>query len=66
MKAHYRTRNGRIVVEVQAETQKGLFKAIAEAQSVFEADERCGLCLSDDIRFTVRSIDGNDYYELTC
>ena len=61
MKAHYRTRNGRIVVELQAETQKALFKAVAEAQSVFEAADRCGLCESEDLRFNVRSVDGNDY-----
>lgn len=66
MKAHYRTRNGRIVFEVQGETQKSLFKQIAQLQDVFEADERCGCCQSENIKLIVRSHDDNEFYEMGC
>jgi hypothetical protein len=67
LKAHYKTRNGRMVFEVQAESQKGLFCAIAEVQDVFETDDTCGCCHSDNLRFCVRRVaDGSNYYELRC
>jgi len=66
MKAHYRTLNGRLVFEVEGDTQKSLFKAIAELQEIFECDDACGCCGSPHIRLNVRTIDGNDYYGLVC
>lgn len=65
MKAHYKTRNGRIVIEVEAGSQKGLFKAMAEVADVFESED-CGSCKSNNIVPRVRTHDGNDYYELHC
>lgn len=66
MKANYKTRDGRIVVEVQGETVKDLFRGIAQVQEVFEAGRECGACQSQSIQFRTRSIDDNDYYELAC
>lgn len=66
MEAQYKTRNGRMVVKVEAEDQKTIFKQIAAVQEVFEAETDCGLCKSQDIRFRVRSVDDNEYFELTC
>lgn len=66
MKAHYRTRNGRIVFEIEAQTQKGLFREVAMLQDVFEADENCGACGSTNVRLQYRCIDANDYYSMAC
>lgn len=66
MKAHYRTRNNRIVVELQADTQKALFRAISQTQDVFEAADNCGQCGSDNLKFSVRTVEEHDYYELLC
>jgi hypothetical protein len=51
--------------EVEANTQKEMFKAIANLQEVF-SEKVCGLCKSDVLRFVVRTIDENDYFELHC
>lgn len=66
MKAHYRTRNGRIVFEVEGDTQKAVFRAIAELQQVFECDEACGCCGSAEIQLNVGTVDDNDYYGFVC
>ena len=66
MKANYRTRDGRIVVEVQGETVKDLFRGIGQAQEVFEAAACCGACESPNIQFRTRTIEDNDYFELSC
>ena len=66
MKAHYRTLNGRLVFEVEGDTHKALFKAIAELQEIFECDVSCGCCGSQAIHLGVRTIEGNDYYGLAC
>lgn len=66
MEAQYKTRNGRLLIKVEGETQKALFKELAAAQEVFEAESDCGCCKSTDIHFRVREVDGNEYYELVC
>jgi hypothetical protein len=66
MKAHYRTASGRLVFELQGETVKDLFRQIAQTQEVFEAAQACGLCGNTEIRYQVRTIDDNDFYELVC
>jgi hypothetical protein len=66
MKAHLRLRGGKLVVEVESSTSKDLFRAVAELTAVFEAERECGCCHSQDLQFRVRTIDGNDYYELFC
>ena len=68
VKAHYRTANGRIVFEIEEGSQKGLFEAISDLQEIFEADDTCGMkgCESTNIRFRVREVKGNKYFELRC
>ncbi len=66
MKALYRTKDGRIQFEVQAENVKGVFKEIAAIQEIFDAEKECGYCKSNDIRLQHRNVDDNDFFELTC
>lgn len=66
MEAQYKTRNGRLLIKVEAEHQKGLFKELAAAQEVFESESECGCCHSQELRFRVRVVDENEFYELAC
>lgn len=66
MEAQYKTKDGRLFIKIDAETPKELFKRIASVQEVFEAEAACGCCQSKEIRFQVRTVDKNDYYELKC
>jgi hypothetical protein len=52
-------------IEVDGGTQVDLFKALADAEEVF-LERCCGLCKAKDLRFVVRTIEGNDYHELQC
>ena len=65
MKINYTTKNNRLNVEIESESAKDAFKKLAEFQEVF-AESQCGQCKSEDIQFIVRTVDGNDYYELKC
>jgi hypothetical protein len=66
MECQYKSRNGRLLFRVEGGSQKDLFEAIADVQEIFEADEACGMCKSTDIRFRVRRVKDNAYYELRC
>jgi len=66
MKVHYRTGDGRITFEVEADGQKGVFKEIAKLQEVFEAECACGACTSTRIRFQHRKSGKYDYFEMVC
>ena len=66
MELHYRTRNGRLTLKVESESQKDLFRAVAQAQEVFEAETTCGCCRSEEIRFQHRTVDAFEYFELVC
>ena len=65
-KVTYTSKDGRFVVEFEPKGQTDLFEAIADFQSVFEREDVCGVCKSDDITFNVRDIDGSKYYEKKC
>ena len=65
MKLKYTTSNGKISVEFDGDSQKDLFGQIASFQEVFE-EVKCGKCGSENLRFIVRTVDENDYYELRC
>ena len=65
MKINYQTGNGRISVEIAAETQKDLFKQLSSFQEIFD-ESACGKCDSSNLKFTVRVIDENEYYEIRC
>lgn len=66
MKAHYRTANGRLTFELQAEDTKGLFRQISEVQEVYDAESACGLCGCTSIRYLARKVEDYDFYELAC
>ena len=65
MKITYTTKNGRISAEIEGESQRDLFENVNKFQDVFE-ELNCGKCSSDDVRFVVRNVDDNFYYELRC
>ena len=63
MKVNYT--NGKMSVSFDAANQKDLFEQVAAFQEVFE-ETRCGSCGHEDLRFSVREIDGNKFYEIVC
>jgi len=65
MKINYTSKNKRLSIEIQSESVKESFKKLAEFQEVFD-EPQCGQCKSDNLQFVVRTVDGNDYYELKC
>jgi hypothetical protein len=66
LEAQYKTRSGHLILRVEGETQKDLFRELARAQETFEAETECGICKGTEIRFRVRAVDDNEYYELRC
>jgi hypothetical protein len=64
MKINYQTKN-RLNVEINVDSAKDAFKQLAEFQEVFD-EASCGMCNNDDLQFIVRTVEGNDYYELKC
>jgi hypothetical protein len=64
--ANVKVAGGKILIKVEAESQKELFRQIAQAQDIFDIEMKCGACGSLDIHFQVRSIKGNDFFELVC
>ena len=65
MRLSYTTKNKRLQVEIEAESQRELFAELNKFQEVFENDV-CGKCKSEDIQYIVRTVDDNQYYELRC
>lgn len=66
MKLNYTTNNGRMSVELESDSQTGLFKEIASFQEVFEINT-CGKCGCQDIQYVVRKdSEENEYFELRC
>ena len=65
MKAQIRLQANRVVIEVEAATQKELFAALAGAEEVFGV-EQCGLCGSRNPRFLTRHQSGFVFYEMVC
>lgn len=56
---------GGITVQAEGEDTKSLFQQIADIQSTFE-DTECGLCGCSKLKYVVREVDGNEFYELRC
>ncbi len=56
---------GKLVVKVDGDTQKELFKTLAETAEVF-GETKCGLCGSDDIKPVVRVVGEDDFPEWHC
>ena len=51
--------------EIEEDGQKEIFKKLSSIQEIF-GEAECGLCKCTNLRFAVRSGEGNDYYELKC
>jgi hypothetical protein len=64
MKVKYRV-SDKLEFELEGSGQKEVFKELALIQEIF-GEESCGLCGSTNIKFIVRNVEGNDYYELRC
>ena len=64
MKVKYRA-NEKLEFEVEGSGQKELFKELSAIQEIF-GEEQCGMCKSPNIKFGVRSVEGNDYFEMKC
>lgn len=64
MKLRYKV-NNKLEFELEGDGQKEIFKELAAVQEIF-GEEKCGLCGSQNLKFVVRNVDGNDYYELRC
>jgi hypothetical protein len=65
MKAQIKVR-GNLVIELEEEKQRDLFRAIASAQEVF-SERRCGKCQASDLMFRVRTNrDEQEFFELVC
>lgn len=64
MKALYNV-NNKLQFEVEGKGQKEIFKELATIQEIF-GEETCGSCKKDNIKFIVRNVEDNDYYELRC
>jgi len=65
MKVTYVTENGRLTVEMDVDTQCSLVQELSRFQEVFE-ETKCGKCGSENLRWVVRTVDDNQYYELRC
>ena len=63
MKVNYTTSNKRITVEFEGDSQRDIFEQISKFQEVFEQSV-CGKCGHENLRFVVRTVDDNQYYEL--
>ncbi len=65
MKVTYETKNARLAVEIESDKVKDVFKQLAEFQEIFD-EEKCGSCKSENIKFQVRNVEGNDFFEMKC
>lgn len=65
MKVTYTTEGGRLAFELDADSPKTAFEAVAGLQELFEEPD-CGCCKSKAIRCEVREHDGNKYYKVVC
>lgn len=64
MKLNYKV-NDKLQFELEGSGQKEVFKELAVIQEVF-GERSCGLCGKDNIKFVVRNVDDNEYFELRC
>jgi len=65
MKVRFTTNSGRMTAEFDVDTQTDLFEQLAFFQEIF-GEEQCGKCGSENLKFQVRKVEDNLYYELRC
>jgi ribosomal protein L40E len=63
MKLNYKL--GNLSVEFECDTPKEVFNQLSIFQEVF-GETKCGKCGSENLRFVVRVVDDNPYYEIRC
>ncbi len=63
MKVSYRS--GQLLFELEGAGQKEVFERLSEIQEIF-GEEKCGACKGESLRYAVRVIDDNKYFELHC
>lgn len=56
---------GNIEFEIEGSGEKELFKEIGKVQETF-GNKACGACKGTDLRYVVRAVDDNEYYEIHC
>ncbi len=56
---------GNLVGICEGANAHDLFKQISLFQETFE-DSKCGLCGSENLQYTHRVVEANDFYELVC
>jgi hypothetical protein len=64
MKVKYTNPTGTFSVELDGDTQRDVFGNLAKFQEVFESS--CGKCGSTNLKYVVRTVDDNEYYEIRC
>ena len=65
MKVTFTTNGGRMSAEFNVDSQTELFEQLAYFQEIF-GEEQCGKCGSENLRFQVRNVDDNLFYEIRC
>src|SRR5687768_5915989 len=67
MQIVYKTRNGRMEFTIEAKDHLDAFEQLSAIQEVFE-DLTCtnGKVSSDVVKFVVREVEDNKYYEVHC
>ena len=65
MKVTYTSKNGRLSTVIEGDSAKDIFASVAKFQEVFE-ESICGKCGSENLRFVVRNVYDNLYYEIRC
>lgn len=66
LRLEYVSKNKQFKATFEGKGEKEVFEQIAQFQEVFETNGVCGLCDSDRVNFSVREVDGNNYYEKIC
>ena len=54
-----------IMVTVEGKDQKEIFEQLSEMQEVF-GQSKCGKCGKEHLKFQVREVEGNKFYEQIC
>lgn len=54
-----------VIVTAEGEKQTEVFEELAQLQEIF-GEGKCGKCGSTELRFVVRQVEDDKYYELRC
>lgn len=57
--------NEKLSCQFESDTFADLFENLASIQEVL-GNEKCGCCQGSDLKFVVREVEGNKYYEIRC